>query len=50
MDKLIRVIDEDTSELDEYLNKGYKIKNLFPCGSSLSTIDRVCYVVITKED
>lgn len=50
MDKLIRVIDEDTSELDEYLNKGYKIKNLVTCVSSLSTIDMVCYVVITKED
>ena len=50
MYELILVIDEDTSELEEYLKKGYKVKNLFPCGSSLSTIDMVCYVVITKED
>ena len=50
MDKLIRVIDEDTSELDGYLKKGYKIKNLFPCSSNLSTVDMICYVAITKED
>lgn len=48
MDKLIRVIDEDTSKLDEYLKKGWYINNISACRSDMMSVESICYIAIRK--
>jgi hypothetical protein len=46
MQKLIRVVDDDTKTLDTYLNNGWVIKQISCCYCDRSLNDSVCYVLI----
>ena len=48
MQKLIKVIDKNTKELDEYLNNGWYIKEISACSCKSSFYYSMCYVVIQK--
>lgn len=49
-EKLIRVIDDDFTQLDAYLANGWKIKTLSSCRvDSRSYNSSVCYVAISLE-
>ena len=48
MDKLIKVNDNDTSELDEYLKKDWYIIKISACRSDMMSVESICYVVIRK--
>lgn len=48
MQKLIKVIDENTKELDEYLNSGWYIKEISACSCESNFYYSACYVVIQK--
>ena len=46
MQKLIRVIDEDTKHLDTYLSNGWEVKQMSACRCDRRLNDTVCYVLI----
>ena len=48
-EKLIRVIDDDFTQLDAYLANGWKIKTLSSCRIDNRLHYSVCYVAISLE-
>ncbi len=49
-EKLIRVINDDFTELDTYLSNGWKIKTLSSCRIDSRLYESsVCYVAISLE-
>ena len=48
MQKLIRVVDDETKYLDSYLTNGWNIKQISSCYCDRSLNDSLCYVVIEK--
>ena len=48
MQKLIRVVDNHTTYLDELLSNGWTIKQISACYCARSLNDSICYVVIEK--
>ena len=49
MEMLVRVWDDDFKELDEYLNIGYKIKQISACMTDSSIHHSICYVALSTE-
>lgn len=49
MQKLIRVVDDETKYLDSYLTNGWEIKQISSCYCDRSLNDSLCYVVIEKK-
>lgn len=50
MQKLIRVVDDETKYLESFLNTGWEIKQISSCYCDRSLNDSLCYVVIEKKD
>ena len=50
MQKLIRVVDEDTKILDMYLNHGWEVKQMTACGINSRLNYSVCYVLIEEKE
>ena len=48
-EKLIRVIDDDFTQLDAYLANGWKIKTLSSCRIDSRLHFSACYVAISLE-
>lgn len=46
MQKVIRIVDDDTKNLDTYLNNGWEVKQMTACRINRSLNDSVCYVLI----
>lgn len=46
MQKVIRVVDEDTKTLDTYLNHGWEVKQMSACRIDSRLNYSVCYVLI----
>ena len=46
MQKVIRIVDEDTKILDTYLSHGWEVKQMTACRIDRSLNDSVCYVLI----
>ncbi len=49
MEQLVRVRDNDFEELDQYLDMGYKIKQISACMTNSSFYRTVCYVALSTE-
>ena len=50
MQKLIRVVDEDTKILDMYLSHGWEVKQMAACRIDRRLNDSVCYVLIEEKE
>lgn len=50
MQKLIRVVDDNTNVLDFNLRNGWKITHISSCYCDRSINDSICYVVIEYKD
>ena len=46
MQKIIRVVDEDTKTLDTYLSHGWEVKQMSACRIDSRLNYSVCYVLI----
>ena len=46
MQKVIRIVDEDTKNLDTYLSNGWEVKQMTACRCDRRLNDTVCYVLI----
>jgi len=49
MQKLIRVVDDNMTSLDAYLNNGWEVKQMTACRIDRRLNDSVCYVLIEKK-
>ncbi len=49
MQKVIRISDNETTKLDEYLSNGWEVKNMTACGINSSIYFSVCYILIEKQ-
>ena len=49
MQKVIRIADNETSKLDEYLSDGWEVKNMTACGIDSRINFSVCYILIEKQ-
>ena len=49
MQKVIRIIDNETTKLDEYLSNGWEDKNMTACGIDSCINYLVCYILIEKQ-
>ena len=49
MQKLIRVVDDETKYLDTFLNTGWEVKQMTACRIDRRLNDSVCYVLIEKK-
>ena len=48
MQKVIRIVDDNTTMLDVYLNAGWVVKQMAACRIDRSLSDSVCYILIEK--
>ena len=46
MQKIIRIVDNNTDTLDTYLNHGWEVKQMSACMINRSLNDTACYVLI----
>ena len=46
MQKIIRIVDDDTKTLDTYLSDGWEVKQMTACRIDRRLNDSVCYVLI----
>ena len=46
MQKVIRIVDDDTKTLDTYLSNGWEVKQITACMCKRTLNDSVCYVLI----
>lgn len=49
MQKVIRIVDDDTKALDTYLDRGWEVKQMTACRIDRRLNDSVCYVLIEIE-
>lgn len=49
MQKVIRIADNDTTKLDEYLSNGWEVKAMTACGIDSRIYFSVCYILIEKK-
>ena len=49
MQKVIRISDNETTKLDEYLSNGWEVKNMTACGINSCIYFSVCYILIEKQ-
>ena len=49
MQKVIRISDNETTKLDEYLSDGWEVKTMTACGIYSRIHYSVCYILIEKK-
>lgn len=49
MQKVIKIVDSETTKLDEYLSDGWEVKTMTACRIDSRIHYSVCYILIEKK-